>query len=669
MIEAPVLVAQTLARALRPRHALTVSEWADANRMLSEVGSAEPGRWKTSRTPYLREIMDCLSEHHPARKVVFRKSSQVGGTEVGSNWLGYIMCHAKGPVAVVMHTDRSLTDWMSQKFDPMADETPAVGAVLANRNNRSADNNAQRKKFAGGILYTKTAGSTSDLKSTSLRYAIADECDEYEWDTGQGSPLGLLDVRLTTYHDAKLFIVSSPTVKDASTIDDEYHGGDQRLYHVPCPHCGHFQPLKWGNLRWHHTPSTHRQEVTEAWYVCADCGVEIAESFKGQMLARGQWIAEAPGAPYPSFHIHALYSPAGLGKSWAELATQWIKAQDDPRALQLFINTRLGEPWADRSRDIKPNALIARAEPYPLRSLPPGVLVLTAGVDVQDDRFEVAVWGHGFEANHEAGASAPGARVRWPIDYHVIPGRPSEAETWAALAAYLLAARFELGNGRVLGLEATGVDIGGHHTHAVYEFVRSRRVPRCIALKGASTPGKAILGKPSLQDVNWKGATLKKGVALYTVGTDTAKHLLYGLLDADADKAPHERRVRFSNALDDKWFDGLVAEVFNPRKNRWELKKGKRNEPLDTFVYAEAASHHPELYLHKWRPIDWKRRAKMLGLDDESINAAAQATADRTRSPRSAEVAPPAAAAPIQHAPKPARGRPARRGRIGGGKW
>ena len=635
---AATLVAQALARAFRPRARLTVSEWADAHRVLSQIGSAEHGRWKTSRTPYLREIMDCLSEHHPARKVVFRKSSQVGGTEVGSNWLGYIMCHAKGPVAVVMPTDRSLTDWVSQKFDPMATETPEVAAVLANRNNRSADNNAQRKKFAGGILYTKTAGSTSDLKSTSLRYAVADEVDEYTWDTGQGDPLGLLDVRLTTYHDSKLFIVSSPTVKDASTIDTEFEGGDQRYYHVPCPDCGHHQPLKWGNLKWHHV-SGQRADVKAAWYVCAECGTEIAETHKGTMLARGAWVAEHPGAPYPSFHINALYSPAGLGKSWPELATQWIRAQDDPRSLQLFINTRLGECWADRSRDIKPNALMARAEPYALRSLPPGVLVLTAGVDVQDDRLEVALWGHGWHAE-------AATRQRWLVDYHVINGRPSDDEPWAALATYLQA-RFELPNGRALPIEASGIDIGGHHTHAVYAFVRSRRVPRCIALKGATTPGRPVLGKPSMQDVNWKGITTKKGVALYMVGTDTAKHLLYGLLDADAERAPTERRVRFSDQVDDKWFDGLVAEAFNPRKNRWEIKKGKRNEPLDTFVYAEAASHHPELYLHKWRPIDWKRRARMLGLDPDTLfNAAAQAP-EAARPGAVASIAlPPAAAAP-----------------------
>lgn len=651
---AHTLIAATLARALRPRVPITVSEWADANRILSKTGSAEPGRWKTSRTPYLREIMDCLSEHHPAQLVAFMKASQTAGTEAGVNWLGYIIGHAGGPVAVVMPTEKSLIDWLAQKFEPMAQDTPAVAGEIAPRSNRAADNNQQRKKFRRGILYAKTAGSTAELKSTSLRYALADEIDEWDWTTIQGDPFGLLKVRTTTYHDRKIYVPSSPTLKEASRIEELFLAGDQQRYHCPCPHCGHFQVLQWGNLRWQ-PPAANRHHVEAAWYVCAECGGEIHEHAKGQMLARGQWIAQNPGAPYPSFHINAIYSPTGLGLSWAELASEWIEAQDDPPKLMRFINTRLGETWADRSRDIKANALIARAEPYPLRSLPGGVLVLTCGVDVQDDRLEVGLWGHGFDA-------AARTRLRWAIDHHVINGRPSEPEPWEALAAYL-GARFDLGNGRSIPIEATGIDIGGHHTQAVYQFVRSRRAPRCVALKGATTPGKPVLGKPSWQDVNWKGLSVKKGVALYLVGTDTAKHQLYGLLDGDADKAPPDRRVRFSAELPERWFDGLVAEAFNPRKNRWEIKKGKRNEPLDCHVYAEAASQHPELYLHKWRAIDWQRRARMLGIDPDALVAAGPAPASERATPAATSPAPAAAQ-------KPARGKLARRGRLlGGPRW
>jgi len=596
--EATRLVLHAAVRALRPKIRLTVAEWADANRILSTEGSAEPGRWKTSRTPYLREILWQLSEDSPARFVVFMKASQTGGTEVASNWIGYVMAHAKGPIAIVMPTDKSLGDWMSQKFDPMAAATPAVAAVLKTRSNKASDNNAQRKRFVGGILYAKTAGSTADLKSTSLRYAIADEVDEYDWATLQGDPLGLLQVRLSNFHDHKLFAVSSPTVKDASRIEEAFEAGDRRRYHVPCPHCDEWQWLKWANVRWVANPASPRL-IRTAWYACEHCGSEIPESDKPAMLARGRWIAESPGAPHPSYHLSAIYSPIGLGRSWAELATEWIAAQGDPAKLMRFFNTRMGETWADRTRDIKPNALLARAEPYELRTIPTGCLVLTAGVDTQDDRLEIQVTGHG------AGDRS------WCIDYHVIPGNPADAALWDALTKYL-ATPYTNAAGKQLLVEATAIDSGGHYTHDVYQYVRGRHSRRCIAIRGANTPSRIILGRPSAQDVTWRGVTSKKGVSLYLVGSDTAKHLLYARLNGDTEKDPASRKVHFSTQLPADYYDQLVAETYNPRANRWEKKRGQRNEALDTWVYSIAAAHHPELYLHKWKAADWKRRAAML---------------------------------------------------------
>lgn len=595
-------------KAVKPKPNLTVSEWADANRILSIEGSAEPGEWKTSRTPYLREIMDCLSETSKAEKVVFMKPSQVGGTEVGSNWLGYIMDYAKGPVAVVMPTERSLNDWVSQKFDPMASDTQAVADVLAKRNNRAADNNAQRKKFTGGILYFKTAGSTAELKSTSLRYALADEVDEWEWSTTQGDPIKLLEVRITTFYDGKLFIVSTPTMKDASHIEEEFEHGDQRRYHVPCPHCGELQTLKWPNLRYEKDPLNPKR-ISKVYYCCEHHGCVIEEYQKTEMLREkgfgggAMWIAAAPENRYPSFSMNALYSADGLGKSWLQLAYEWIDAQDDPKDLMVFMNTRLGESFRDSRHDIKPTLLQARAEPYALRSIPVGCLVLTAGVDTQDDRLEIQITGHGM------------GDATWPIDYHVLYGNPADEVFWDALADYLKAATFVNHFGIRLKIEATAIDTGGHHTHMVYSFVRrsaSLGLSRVIATKGASTYGRTILGKPSMQDVNWRGRTVKKGVALYMVGADTAKHLLYNRLAGDSDKDASARKVHFSQSLEQPYFEGLVSETYNPKKNRFELKKGKRNEVLDTWVLSIAASHHPELYLHKWKKSDWERRQAMV---------------------------------------------------------
>jgi phage terminase large subunit GpA-like protein len=602
--EGQFLALRAFDKGWKPKSFLTASEWSDANRVLSGVGSSEQGAWKTSRTPYLREIMDKLSEHDPAQLIPFMKPTQIGGTEVGSNWIGYVMDHAKGPMAVVMPTEKSMKDWMAQKFEPMAESTPAVAKVLSKRSNNSSENNSQFKKFLGGILFTKTAGSTADLKSTSLRYVLADEIDEWERETTQGDPFGLLQARQDNFHDRKAYVPSTPTMKDASRIEELYEGGDQRQYHVPCPHCGELQTLKWPNLKWTRHPDTKR--ITEVYYVCNVHGCVIQEYSKASMLpelghgGQARWIPDVPGAAYPSYRINALYSPIGLGRSWTELVTQWIEAQGDNAKLMRFMNTRLGETWADRTRDIKANSLEARAEPYTLRSVPQGCYVITTGVDVQDNRLEIKALGHG-----------KGNRT-WTLDVHVLPGNPTDESLWQALADYVNNIKFTNSHGKELVSEACAIDTGGHHTHDVYAFVRANKVRRPMACKGASTPGRVILGKPTDQDVNWRGVTIKKGVKLYLLGTDTAKHQLYNRLHDDAEKDPSDRKVHFSNQLDSSYYDQLVSETFNPRKNQWELKKGKRNEQLDLWVLCVAASHHPELYLHKWKAADWDRRAAML---------------------------------------------------------
>ncbi len=614
--DAFLLTYEAARKAVKPKPNLTVSEWADTHRILSVEGSAEPGQWKTSRNPPMREIMDALSENSNCEKIVFMKPSQWGGTEIGSNFIGYIIDHAKGPCAVVMPTERSLNDWVSQKFDPMAKETTAVADALAKKSNKSSDNNAQRKKFIGGILYFKTAGSTAELKSTSLRFAVGDEIDEWEWSTTQGDPIHLLAIRLTAFHNSKLYLVSSPTMKDASHIEDEFERGDQRRYNVPCPHCGELQVLKWPNLRFE-KDIANPKKITHVYYACEHHGCVIQEHEKTQMLAAGKWIANVPENRYRSYQINGLYTPIGLGKSWMQLAYEWIDAQDDVKNLMVFLNTRMAESFADRSHDIKANVLKARAEPYELRTIPIGCLVLTVGVDTQDNRLEIQITGHGVDDR------------TWPIDYHVIFGNPAHDEIWDALTAYLLNATFTNHFGKSLRLEATAIDTGGHHTHKVYEFVRKASqagLIRVMACKGASTYGRSILGRPSLQDVNWKGKTIKKGVSLYLVGADTAKHLLYNRLNGDADKDANDRKVHFSQALDDEYFEGIVSETYNPRKNKWELKKGKRNEQLDTWILSVAAGHHPELYLHKWRKSDWERRALMIEPGEPVVPTEAEAT-------------------------------------------
>lgn len=614
------LYAQAFAQAARPRHRLTLPEWSDAHRMLSAKASSEPGRWRTSRTPFLREIMDCLSAASTVQSVVLKKAAQVGGTEVGLNWIGYTIEHDQAPMLVVVPTLEVRKRWVRQRLGPLLTETPEIAAIFDGRRSRDATNAEDIKDFPGGMLVLGGANSPASLASMPIKRTLLDDVDRFPWEVGEeGDPIGLIRERQKTFTDRKELLVSTPTIKDASRIDEEYEDSDQREYHVPCPHCGDGLVLKWANLRWNKT-------LTRAWYICEHCGVEIDEHYKPAMLAAGRWIARHPerSARKRGYHINGLYSPIGLGFSWLELAQTWQRCHDDPPKLKRFINTTLGESWEDRSRDVKPHVLLERAEAYRVRTAPPGCLLLTAGVDTQDDRLSIQIlgWGRG--------------ETCWVIDWLELPGNPARAELWLMLAE-LLTTPVTNAYGRELPIQATAIDSGGHHTHDVYWFTRGtdlppgRRPRRLMAIKGANTPSKPVLAtRPTPVDVNRRGRVLKHGAAVWTVGVDTAKHVLTGRLFADGGVEPGARRVRFAGDLPPEYYDQLTSEAFDPEKNRWVKRRGRRNEGLDTWVYGYAAAQHPELRVHTMRKRDWDRLAAQLEPDTEKPAATDAGPDDHT---------------------------------------
>lgn len=645
-----------LARFLAPRRALKVSEWADAERRLSSKGSAEPGRWHTSRNPPLREPMDCFSSRSYVREAALKFPIQYGKTEVAVNVLGYTMDHYPGPVMVCLPGEVSLHKWVSQKLQPMIDETPAVRATLTSVASREASNTRTFKDYAGGQLYIEHAGSPSRLKSTSVRLLLVDELDEFANNLpGGDDPVQMLNGRTSAFPGTyKRLYISTPQIKSTSRIEYLWERSDQRRYHVPCPHCGETQPMEWPALHW---AATRREDGSRhVWLTCNECGAAIDEGYKTAMITAGEWVAAVPDARTRGYHINCLYYPVGLGPRWQDLVEEWLDAQGDPARLKTFVNDRLAEAWEDAGqRSVKANIVAERAETYALRIAPQGVLRITAGVDTQDDRLECHIigWGAG--------------RSWWVLDYVVLPGDPAQDNVWSALTE-LLNRPIQHANGATLSIEATAVDIGGHRTEAVKSWVRSRTVRRPLAIHGATPNNAPVLSKAKMVDVTWRGKYDKRGVHLYQVGTVAAKHALYAMLagDADAqaawvatpdgpDKPPSAPRAcHLSDELPNEYFSGLVSEVFNPTKNRFEKKRGSsRNEPLDTWVYAYAASHHPELRLHRATRADWDHWT-------------AQLTA---RAPR-------AAASEAQPLPKPqdatdapAAPRKPRRGRIGGSTW
>lgn len=607
---------RALSRALKPRKPLTVSQWADAERRLSSKGSAEPGRWRTDRNPPLREPMDSLSVRSTVKEVALMFPIQFGKTEVAINFAGYTMDHHPGPLMVCLPGEVSMDKWVAQKLNPMIDETPAVKKSLTSVASRDAANTRTFKDFAGGQLYIEHAGSPSRLKSTTVRDLIVDELDEFAVSLrGGDDPGAMLDGRTSAYPSTyKRLYISTPQIKGVSRIEQRWEKSDQRRYHVPCPHCGHEQHLEWSGLHW--TPDGH-----QCWYVCNECGANIDEQHKTTMIAAGRWIPMNPGARTRGYHINCLYYQIGLGPRWLDLVEMWRDAQADAAKLKTFTNDRLAEPWQDVAMRAVTHKLVAeRATPYKLRLAPEGVLAITAGVDTQDNRVAVQLvgWGRGL-------------RSSWVLDYVELPGDPADDAVWIALVD-LLNRPVEHANGALLPVAATAIDAGGHRTEAVKAFVRSHRIRRPLCIFGAVPNNAPVLSKPKAQDVNWRGQNDKGGVFIHHVGTVAIKHLLFSRLAADAEKEPDVRQVHFSDELPPDYFSGLVSETFNPTKKRFEKRRGARNEPLDTWGYAYAATHHPELRYHRSTDADWDRaeaivraNAKRLPIEDRAPVAAAPA--------------------------------------------
>jgi phage terminase large subunit GpA-like protein len=347
----------------------------------------------------------------------------------------------------------------------------------------------------------------------------------------------------------------------------------------------------------------------------------IEESGKMQMLSWGRWIPKHPEAGIRGYHLNCLYYPVNMGPRWLDLANMWLDAQGDLAKLQVFVQERLAEAWENAAtRNVKAATVKERAEHYPLRIAPRGVLAVVAGVDVQDNRLPYHILGVGPGPRH-------GLLRIWTLDYDELPGDPAEEYVWSLLADRLNQP-IEHEDGGVLQIEASAIDLMGHKTEAVKAFVRSGRIRRAMAVYGAKQSNAVPLSRPKLADINWRGLQDKRGVKIWQVGTVAIKDLLFSWLAADADpeivsedsrtKRPREladRFVHFSEHLPDTFFKGVVSEVFNPRTNRYEKRKGGgRNEPLDTWVYAYAAACHPELRLPRRSRIDWDAAAARLGV-------------------------------------------------------
>jgi phage terminase large subunit GpA-like protein len=305
MPTAEEIYAQAAAAGACPDPLLTVSEWADSYRTLSQRASAEPGPWRTERTPYLREIMDCLSPSSPVETVVLMKGAQVGGTECGNNWIGYVVHQAPGPMLAVQPTVEMAKRNSKQRIDPLIEESAALRELVSDPRSRDSGNTMLAKEFPGGLLVMTGANSAIGLRSMAARYLFCDEVDAYPGDVdGEGDPVKLALARTRTFARRKVFMVSTPKITGMSRIESAFEDSDQRFYWVPCPRCEKYQTLRFAQIRW------PKGEPELGLYICEHCEGAIENHEKHWMLERGEWRAAAPGpGKAAGFHLSSLYSP------------------------------------------------------------------------------------------------------------------------------------------------------------------------------------------------------------------------------------------------------------------------------------------------------------------------------------------------------------------------
>ena len=600
---------------LKPEPFLTVSRWADTHRVLSSRASAEPGRYRGDRTPYMKAIMDALSPHHEAQRVVFMKAAQVGATEAGNNWTGYVIHHAPAPMLAVQPTVELAKRNSRQRIDPLIEESPVLRDLVRPARARDSGNTQLSKEFAGGVLVMTGANSAVGLRSMPARYLFLDEVDAYPASADEeGDPVSLAEMRTLTFaHRRKVFLVSTPTIRGASRIEREFDASDQRRYFVPCPHCGHFQWLQFERLRW------EKGKPETAAYHCEACETPIAGHHKAAMLAGGEWRATATAKDPATigFHLSALYSPPGW-KGWADIARDKAAAKGSDAAERVFCNTVLAQTWVEKGDAPDWQRLLDRREPWESGSVPVGGVLLTAGVDVQKDRFEVDVWawGRGFES--------------WLIDHVVIEGGPQDRDAWAGLDALLMRTWTHAGGAR-MRLARLAID-SGYETPAVYAWARRAGFAHVAPVKGVEGFNRATpVSGPTYVDVSSAGKRLRRGARLWTVSVSTFKAETYGFLRLE--RPTDEERahgggfppgtVHLPQWIDTEWVRQLTAEQLVTVRNRrgfarqeWQ-KLRERNEALDCRVYARAAAWIAGV--DRWSGNKWRRMEEELGVQPESV--------------------------------------------------
>ena len=567
---------------MQPPENLTVTEWAECKRYLSTEASAEPGLWRTSRTPYLRAIMDAFTDPK-IRHIVFVAASQVGKTEVINNIIGYIIDQNPGSILFVHPTTIDAREFSKLRIAPMIRDSPAVRRRISAPKSRDSGNTLLQKTYPGGILTLCGSNEAHALASKPIRYVFGDERDRWAQSAGtEGDPWELAMARQTTFYNAKAVEVSTPTIRGSSNIAKSFAKGTMERWKSQCPHCGEFHEIQWKDIRYkaEETVVNHERTYTvhDVFWICPGCGCVSEEATMKKQPAK--WVAENPAAyanGVRSFWLNAFVSPWA---SWESICLKYQNALGDTGKMQVVYNTCFGQLWEDRGDTQDPDTLLGRREVYEAE-LPEGVLVLTAGVDTQDDRMEYEIVGHGHFGE------------TWGIEKGIIMGRPDDPATWDSLDMMVFDRVLRFKDGLGLKVSMSFVDEGGHFTEWVRQFCRNRVGKKVFCIKGFPGADRPFTSPPKKQKIIIKNRYLGT-VWQYQLGVDSGKQIIMDNLKVQV-PGPKYCHFPLRDDYGAMYFHGLLSEHLVPEgkvRQRWvwtKIQGHERNEPLDCRNYALAA--------------------------------------------------------------------------------
>ncbi|MFC7559872.1 phage terminase large subunit family protein [Paenibacillus farraposensis] len=560
-------------RQWEPKRRLTVSEWADMNRVLTTESSAEAGPWRTDRAPYQREIMDSIEKWE---EVVIMASAQVGKTEFLLNVTGSYIDQEPCPIMHVLPNEDLIQAYSKKRLTPMINNSDVLHNKVGVAKSRDSSNTIEEKSFPGGYVTIVGANASAGLSSRPVQIVLCDEVDRFPVSSGkEGDPIALATARTTTFrHKRRHLFVSTPVDKETSRIYQLYEDSTMEQWCLPCPHCGELQPLRFKNgVEYEHYESESGEiVVTKAEYRCCYCGMLGSE--KEWKRGNGAWIARKEHSTRRGFHINQLSSP---WSDWREVSKKFLIAKrEGVDKLKVFINTVLGEPWETKVKGMDEKTLMQRREVYE-HEVPEGVKVITAAIDTQDDRFEVEItgWGAGKES--------------WRIEYRRIYGDLDRPEVWEELDRFLC--RSWAGpNGREFRIVGACMDSGGHYTKEVYEFTKPREYRRIYAIKGQGINPKTAEHVPFIAKHT---RTQMYNAILIHLGVDDGKVKVHDSLKVESPGPLYCHFPGEDKGYTQEYFLGLTAEthkivVKEGVKYKAWVKTRDRNEPFDLAVYNRA---------------------------------------------------------------------------------